>query len=60
MMEEPKFKVGDLIIHKKGYRGLDKAVVTRVDDKNYYLKILCGTAVLPIGAQVNYKLLNEE
>ena len=57
---EAKFSVGDTIVPKEGYRGLDKAVVTRIDDKNYYLKILCGTAILPIGAQVNYKLLKEE
>ena len=59
-MKEAKFNVGDTIVPKEGYRGLDKAVVTRIDDKNYYLKILCGTAILPIGAQVNYKLLKEE
>ena len=57
---EPKFSVGDTIVSNEGYRGLDKAVVTRIDERNYYLKILCGTAVLPISSQVMYKLLNEE
>jgi len=59
-MDEAKFNIGDIIVSKEGYRGLDKAIVTKIDDKNYYLKILCGTAILPIGAQINYKLLNEE
>jgi hypothetical protein len=57
---EAKFKVGDLIVPKYPNRGLNKAIVTRVDDENYYLKILCGTAILPIGAQVNYKLENND
>lgn len=55
-MVEAKFKVGDNIIPKECYKGIDHATVTGVDDKNYYLKILCGTAILPIGAQVNYQL----
>lgn len=59
-MEKAKFNVGDIIVSKEGYRGLEKAIVTRIDEKNYYLKILCGTAILPIGAQVNYKLKEEE
>lgn len=57
---EAKFKVGDHIVPKYPNRGLNKAIVTRVDDKNYYLKILCGTAVLPRGAQVSYKLENND
>lgn len=55
-MEEPKFKPGDHIVPNEYHRGLDHAIVTRVDDKNYYLKILCGTGIIPISAQVNYKL----
>lgn len=57
---EAKFKVGDHIASKYPNRGLDRATVTRVDDKNYYLKILCGVAILPIGAQVSYKLENND
>ena len=53
---EAKFKVGDHIVPKIPNRGLESAIVTRIDDKNYYLKILCGVAILPIGAQVSYKL----
>ncbi len=55
-MEEPKFKPGDHIVPNEYHRGLDHAIVTRVDDNNYYLKILCGTGIIPISAQVNYKL----
>lgn len=54
------FKVGDNIVPKYPNRGLDRATVTRVDDKNYYLKILCGIAILPIRAQVSYKLENND
>lgn len=57
---EAKFKVGDHIVSKYPNRGLDRATVTRVDGKNYYLKILCGIAILPIGAQVSYKLENQD
>lgn len=57
---EAKFKVGDHIASKYSNRGLDRATVTRVDDKNYYLKILCGVAILPIRAQVSYKLENND
>lgn len=57
---EAIFKVGDHIVSKIPNRGLESATVTRVDDKNYYLKILCGVAILPIGAQVSYKLENQD
>lgn len=57
---EAKFKVGDHIVSKIPNRGLDRATVTRIDDKNYYFKILRGTAILPIEAQVSYKLENQD
>lgn len=57
---EAKFKVGDHIVPKYPNRGLERATVTRVDDKNYYLKNICGVAILPIGAQVSYKLENQD
>lgn len=56
LMEKPKFKVGDHIVPADYHIGLEHAVVTRIDDKNYYLKILCGVAILPISTQVNYQL----
>lgn len=57
---EAKFKVGDHIVSKILNRGLERATVIRIDDKNYYLKILCGIAIFPIGAQVSYKLENND
>ena len=56
---EPKFKVGDHIVPIDIHKGVEQAVVTKIDDKNYYLKIMCGTAIIPIGAQINYKLKNQ-
>lgn len=53
---EAIFKKGDNIVPKECYRGIDHAEVTSVDDKNYYLKILNGTAIIPITAQSYYKL----
>ena len=59
-MEEAKFKVGGHITRKPYCRGLEKAEVTMVENGKYYLKIVRGTAVLPISAQVNYKLQDTE
>lgn len=59
-MEKAKFKVGDHIVPREYYRGIDRATVTRIDDKNYYLKILCGIAIIPITAQAYYKLDTSE
>lgn len=56
----PKFKPGDHLVPSDYHVGLDHATVLRVDEKNYYLKIMRGVAILPITAQVNYKLLKEE
>lgn len=53
---KPIFQVGDHIVPKEPRRGIEHAVVTRIDSKNYYLKILCGTAIIPISSQVSYKL----
>lgn len=55
---EPEFKVGDYIvpvIPRKGVEG----IITKIDNKNYYLRIMRGTAILPISSQVIYKLKNE-
>ena len=48
---EPIFKVGDHIVTKYPNKGLEKATITEIDDKNYHLKISCGIAIIPIGAQ---------
>jgi RNA polymerase-interacting CarD/CdnL/TRCF family regulator len=58
-----KFKSGDKIVVNEYGRGFESATVTGVikqNGKQYYtLKILCGTATIPISAEVNYKLLEE-
>lgn len=55
-MEEPKFKVGDCITNVVPNRGLEDAVVTRIENGKYYLKIMCGAAIIPISSQSRYKL----
>lgn len=55
-MVEAKFKPGDHIVPDQYRKGLEKAEVIKVEDGKYYLKIVRGIAILPIGAQVNYKL----
>lgn len=54
-MEKPIFKIGDTIVGEE-FKGVEEATITRIDDKYYYLKILCGTGIIPIKSQVNYKL----
>ena len=55
-----KFKVGDILTVDEYGRGFDMATVTGVIEqkgKQYYtLKIMCGTATIPVSAEVNYKL----
>lgn len=55
-MEKPKFRVGDSIVPIQPGRGIEKAVVTRIDGNSYYLKIMHGIAVIPISSQAVYKL----
>lgn len=61
-----KFKVNDTIETIEHGRGFEKAVVmgifTEKKGKNkgkemYLLKIMCGTATIPISAEVNYRLV---
>ena len=55
-----KFDVGDIITSVADYHGFDDAKVlgtTEIKGKQYYiLKILCGTATIPVSAEDNYKL----
>lgn len=53
---ETKFNIGDHITAIEFSKGIESAVVTGIDDKYYYLKILRGTGIIPISAQVNYQL----
>lgn len=59
-MEKPRFKIGDHIVPLVPHMALEDAVVMRIDNKNYYLKILCGMARIPISSQVSYKLKTED
>lgn len=60
-----KFQVGDVIETLPGYTGFEKATIlgTFTEEKGihkgkemYLLKILCGTATMPISAENNYQL----
>ena len=60
-----KFKIGDQIESTEKGRGFEQATVLNIFTKTkgkckgermYKLKILCGTATLPISAEVNYRL----
>ena len=54
-----KFKKGDKIVVTEFGRGFENATVTGVikqNGKQYYtLKIMNGTATIPVSAEVNYK-----
>ena len=54
-----KFKVGDVLTVTEYGRGFDMATVTGVIEKKgkqyYTLKIMNGTATIPLSAEVNYK-----
>jgi ethanolamine transporter EutH len=55
-----KFKVGDVLTVSEYGRGFDMATVTGIIEQNgkqyYTLKIMCGTATIPVSTEVNYKL----
>ena len=54
-----KFKVGDTIVVDEYGRGFERAVIRDVIEKNgkqyYSLKIMNGTATIPVSAEINYK-----
>ena len=56
-----KFKKGDKIVVDEFGRGFEQATVTGIIEQNgkqyYTLKIVNGTATIPVSAEVNYKLL---
>ena len=56
-----KFKKGDKIVVDEFGRGFEQATVTGIIEQNgkqyYTLKIMNGTATIPVSAEVNYKLL---
>ena len=55
-----KFSIGDTIVVDEYGRGFERATVTGVIEKKgrqyYTLKIMNGTATIPISAEVNYKI----
>ena len=64
----PKFKQGDTIEAIERGRGFEKAVVLNTfisqekkykGKEMYYLKIMCGTATIPIEADDNYRLVKK-
>ena len=59
-----KFEVGDNIVVDEYGRGFEKATVTGVIEQNgkqyYTLKIMNGTATIPISAEVNYKIFEDK
>lgn len=64
-----KFKPGDVIESIERGKGFDKAIVLNVytaekgirkGQKMYYLKIMNGTATVPVGAEVNYQLVKDK
>ena len=59
-----KFKAGDTIVVDEYGNGFDKATVTGVikqNGKQYYtLKIMNGTATIPVSAEVNYKIFENK
>ena len=63
-----KFKIGDVIETVERGRGFERARVLniytakrgrRVGREMYFLKIICGTATIPVSAEVNYRLVEE-
>lgn len=61
-----KFKRGDTIESIERGKGFERATVLSVytaekgirkDQKMYYLKIVNGTATVPVSAEVNYQLV---
>ena len=59
-----KFEKGDIITVTEFGKGFDMATVTGIVEqsgKQYYsLKIMNGTATIPVSAEVNYELFEKE
>lgn len=58
-----KFNKGDTITPAEYYHGFENATVLDIlnegDRKYYKLKIINGTATIPVSAEVNYKLVEK-
>ena len=59
-----KFSIGDIITPVECYHGFDNAKVIGIEEKKnrqyYVLKIMNGTATIPVSAEINYKLKTEK
>lgn len=59
-----KFKKGDHVTVTDFGRGFADAIVTGIVEENgkqyYSLKIMNGTATIPISAEVNYELVDDD
>lgn len=59
-----KFSIGDKIVVDEYGRGFERATVTGVIEQKgrqyYTLKIMNGTATIPVSAEINYKLFKEK
>ena len=59
-----KFKVGDKIVVDEYGKGFEQATVTGVIEQKgrqyYTLKIMNGTATIPVSAEINYKLFKQK
>lgn len=53
-----KFSIGDTITSIYQGRGVPKATIIGFQDKYYKCKIMNGIALIPISAEINYKILN--
>lgn len=52
----PIFNIGDIITSIQPNNGYENALVTDIKNNSYHLKIVNGIAIIPIQAQINYKL----
>ena len=59
-----KFKQGDKITVTEYGNGFERATVTGVTEQKgrqyYILKIMNGTATIPVSAEINYKIAKEK
>lgn len=59
-----KFSIGDTIVVDEYGKGFERATVTGVIEQKgrqyYTLKIMNGTATIPVSAEINYKIFENK
>ena len=56
-----KYKIGDSLTHQMDFPGFEKITICRIDDKNYYCKIINGKVDIPISTVDNtYELIRDD